>query len=483
MSVFNRLMEKSQYWKNMNRSSAEQIKASEDYYKNELMPDIIEYFLENNKFEGICENLILTLGKSYEPLVLSILITKPKRVRIIHTDESKHLLDNVIEITGLKPSQYSTALVDAVDSIKLYRTIKETYEEWGRPENIYVDFTGGTKAMSGACAMAAALINANLIYIGGKQLEHLKKPDPGTEKFYEIDNPYNVFGDWDREQAISLFNNMDYVSAGRIFEELDRKVDTKEYLSLKCLALAYSAWDSLDINSAVSNLTRCLDVVECGDKSKRKYILLDHKEKLIKQLEFVRVLEKIFCSSSSKRKKEMIFESIGHIIANLYQNAMRREKQEKYELAALLLYRILEAIEQKRLWNYGIDTSNADFSKTGMSEPDLLQKVNTIHEKIKFRRINTLELKIGLMDGYILLAALEDDIITKKPGKEKDKLCELSDKVNARNKSIFAHGFEFIDKVNYNKFKKMVEEYMNLLFDVEGINSNELFSVCEFIKL
>lgn len=38
----------------------------------------------------------------------------------------------------------------------------------------------------------------------------------------------------------------------------------------------------------------------------------------------------------------------------MYENALRREKEEKYDMATLLFYRLLEMIEQRRLMNYGI---------------------------------------------------------------------------------------------------------------------------------
>jgi len=105
---------------------------------------------------------------------------------------------------------------------------------------------------------------------------------------------------------------------------------------------------------------------------------------------------------------------------------MRREKQEKYEMASLLLYRILEIVEQKRLWNYGVDTSDADFTKLCEDEKVLLEKANKIIRSVKgFNEWKQLDKKISLLAGYILLAAVGDDIIkTKKPGKEIDSIID-----------------------------------------------------------
>ncbi len=49
------------------------------------------------------------------------------------------------------------------------------------------------------------------------------------------------------------------------------------------------------------------------------------------------------------------------LMFTLYQNAFVREKQEKYDMATLLLYRLLEMIEQKRLSNYGLNVSKMKY--------------------------------------------------------------------------------------------------------------------------
>jgi hypothetical protein len=164
---------------------------------------------------------------------------------------------------------------------------------------------------------------------------------------------------------------------------------------------------------------------------------------------------------------------------------MRREKQEKYEMASLLLYRVLEIVEQKRLWNYGIDTSNADYSHLCKEEKVLLEDANKIIGGLKgFSEWKQLDRKVSLIAGYIILAAIGDEIVkSKKPGRETNSINRLRSKVDARNNSIFAHGYEFIDREKYIEFKKVVEDYMNLFCSIEGIDKDELFSVCEFIRL
>jgi len=482
----NKLNELTQYWQNMDRSTEAHRQAAEEYYKKEMMPILIDYFVKkNSKPEYKCDALILTLGTSYEPLVFSILTLKPGKVMILYTNETQHLLDDVFEFTKLRPSQFTTTKVDFENPLELYKEIKNIYEKWGKPQNIYVDFTGGTKSMSAGCAMAGVAIKAKLVYIAGEYIKLLRKPKPGSERLVFIDDPYTVFGDFDKERAISLFNSMDYLSAYRAFDDLDQRVVTKEYSALKYLSKAYESWDSLDFDGAISNMSKCIELTNIVDRLNRNFVLSKYKDKLCKQLDALKVLQGIHRNNKTHEHKAYIFDNIGYLIANLYQNALRRERQGKYEMASLLVYRLLEVIEQKRLWNYGIDTSDADYSKLSTDSNLLLDKVNSLREKIyDFDKCDHLEKKISLLAGFILLAALGDDIIkTRKPGKEIDMLNELRRATESRNNSIFAHGYEFIGYEKYNELKKVVDRYIHQLCSLEGINIDELLDICEFITL
>lgn len=407
------------------------------------------------------------------------------KVLILYTNQSLCLLDDVIEFTKLKPSQYTTTQIDSENPLQLYQEIKNTYEKWNRPKNIFVDFTGGTKSMSAGCAMAGVAIKAKLVYIAGDYIKSLRKPEPGSEQLLIVDDPYTDFGDLDREQAVALFNNMDYTSAYRIFDELDQRTNTKDYGALKYLSKAYESWDSLDIDGAISNMSKCIEITSIVEKLNKKFILAEYKDVLCRQIEVLQVLREIHNNNKSLEHKAVVFDNIGYLIANLYQNALRREKQGKYEMASLLFYRILETIEQKRLWNFGIDTSNADYSNLSIDKESLLLKTNNIRARIyNSGRNEQLDNKISLLAGYILLAALGDDIIkANKPGKEIDLLKNLRNKVDARNNSIFAHGYEFIDDKKYNDFKKVVVGYIDKFFEIEKIDKEDLFDACKFIAL
>ena len=79
--------------------------------------------------------------------------------------------------------------------------------------------------MSAAAAMAGAVINVQLIYIGTTQyLTDFRKPEPGTESLYYISNPVEIFGDLEIEKAFALFDKYNYSGARKKLKKLKESV-------------------------------------------------------------------------------------------------------------------------------------------------------------------------------------------------------------------------------------------------------------------
>lgn len=458
---------------------------AEKYYKENIMPLLVTIFKESDAKD--CEYLILTLGTSYQPIVLSILGLKPKNVLILYTPESRNMLDEVIYFTNLKPSQYEAEEVDSTNILILYEKIKKYYEKHKKPQNIYVDFTGGTKAMSVGCGMAAALIGAKVVYIASNYLNQFSKPEPGTERICFIDNPYEVFGDIKRKEAIALFNKMDYKTAYNIFSELyDTVPGAKEYEALKFLSFAYDQWDSLNISQALESLIKCKSSAEKECIINKNHLLTKHLKTLEKQIECLKVLNEIDLKITNENKS-LLFDNIEYLIFMLYQNALRREQQGKYEMASLLLYRILEMMSQSRLWDRGIDTEKVteeQYSALGMNPECLLQKVNYIKRKIGEKQLEALPSEISLLMGYIILGIIGDSLVkTENENKLIGRIKEIKGRIISRNNGIFAHGFQFQEKEGYEKFKATVMEYLVKYCEIKSINIDEISKKTEFIKL
>ena len=169
------------------------------------------------------------------------------------------------------------------------------------------------------------MIGAKLVYIGNDDyLNDLKKPNPGHEKLYFVDDPYKVFGNIEKDKAIYLFNAMDYTSAFRIFENLDSRVPgtNGEYAALKYISKAYNSWDNLNIKDAKINLEKSYNII-CRDcKIQKNYTLSSSEEKIKNQLNILAILEKLYFNKD--KDKNIIFDDIHYLIGSLYENAFRR---------------------------------------------------------------------------------------------------------------------------------------------------------------
>ena len=191
-------------WMKLERKTLKQRQAAEQFYEKNLMKLIEQDFIKRN-VEQVYEHaeyLIMSVGTSYEPIVLNICLLQPDKILFLCTEKTEKYMDKVVAYCNLTASRFQKAIVSETNPIDIYYEIKQAYRSWGQPDKLYIDFTGGTKAMSAAAAMAGAMINVQLIYVGTNEyLSDFRKPNPGSETFYYITNPLEVFGDLEIEKG------------------------------------------------------------------------------------------------------------------------------------------------------------------------------------------------------------------------------------------------------------------------------------------
>lgn len=210
------LKEKTEQWMTLERKTLEQRKKAEQFYEEEMMEHIVREYISNNKskLKEKAKYLIVSVGTSYEPIVLNISLLQPERILFLYTSQSEEILDKVMDFCCLRMSQVEKSKVNETNQTDIYREIKRCYLEWGKPEKIYIDFTGGTKAMSTAAAMAGAMIHVQMIYVGTSQyMRDFRKPLPGSETLFYINSPMDVFGDLEIDKAYALFEQYNYAGA------------------------------------------------------------------------------------------------------------------------------------------------------------------------------------------------------------------------------------------------------------------------------
>lgn len=464
-------------WKNLDRTTDEMKTKAFTYYDTNVFPIVKTVFLNkqencpNKKYAG----LILPLGFSPEPLILSILAIKPDRVGLIYTEQTKGFLDRIKDETSLSLDQLSYHEIDGSSTLEVYEIIMTLYNKWGRPANIAVDITGGKKSMVGGAAMAGAALGADIYYVDNTKFTQLGKPEPGTEYLSLLDNPYTVFGDLEVEKARDLYNRHDYARAQRIFNQLEKEVGDPNqavvYKAYGLLCSTYEAWDNLDIGKARSFLNQLLKILDQYSRLSGLSQLHESRSLLEKQEQAL-----VLLLAFLKDQQLALAAPDGfHFAFTLYHNACRREAQGKLDIACLILYRLLEWIGQHRLNHYKIGTRAPDYSK--FNENELFDRYREKQREVyQDSDRSKLPAPIGLIDGYFVLHALEDDIVENL---DWDK---FRSQIETRNQSIYAHGMKMIDAKGFKAFKLTVEKRFKKAQEIANIDVNAFNEQHKFIS-
>jgi len=375
-----------------------------------------------------------------EAIVRSIRHHNPDKTYLVVTRESMETTVPEI-LPKIKPMDYELIQISNPDNIQsiyeeLRPRIKEIREQC---ENLTIDYTSGTKAMTAGLAVLATIFGADeLSYITGKRKAGIVQP--GTEQIVPI-RPYFIVAEQKIREAIRFFNRNQFSATITILEQTRKTIRDpkiiKQTTPLLQLAKAYERWDKF------------------------------HHEKAFKTIKKIKIPElagnKQFLGQLISNLRREDGKPEPYYVADLINNAERRAGESKYDDAVARLYRTIELIAQYRLRkNYGIDPSNAETEKIPQS---LMEKWNVPK--------NRKTVKLALNSDYELLDALGDPLGQKYLEDRKLKNLLLK-----RNASILAHGQTPVTKQTYIQLHKKTIEYAEVTIK----NLRQLMENSKFIK-
>jgi len=375
-----------------------------------------------------------------EAIVRSIRHHNPDKTYLVVTRESMETTVPEI-LPKIKPMDYELIQISNPDNIQsIYEEIRPRIKEIREQcENLTIDYTSGTKAMTAGLAVLATIFGADeLSYITGKRKAGIVQP--GTEQIVPI-RPYFIVAEQKMREAIRFFNRNQFSATITILEQTRKTIRDpkiiKQTTPLLQLAKAYEQWDKF------------------------------HHEKAFKTMKKIKIPE-------LAGNKQFLGQLIGNLrredgkpepyyVADLINNAERRAGESKYDDAVARLYRTMELIAQYRLRkNYGIDPSNAETEKIPQS---LMEKWNIPKDRKT--------VKLALNSDYELLDALGDPLGQKYLEDRKLKNLLLK-----RNASILAHGQTPVTKRTYIQLHKKTIEYAEATVK----NLRQLMENSRFIK-
>ncbi len=418
-------------------------KEASDWYWQKLWPYVLKSFLAKSApYTGKFDVLISLVGFSPEPVILTILALKPKEVKFIISEETKPILDIIVQKTGLKPSQFDSLTVASSNIEDVYEAIRNSVRDKDLGK-VAIDITGGKKSMVGGAAQAAGYLGCAAFYVDYSEYNKaFRKPTPGSEYLNFLRNPYEIFGELELDRAMELYRAGDYSAALEILSRLlSRAPEIKAARIKKEIFAMHQAWESYLFEKAKKHAKEALKWIDTYHQYTNLIECLQDK---------IDVLDKILNQESQ------------WIVLNHYAMALQFAKRLKYDFAIMLLYRTLELIIAYRLnKEYQLDVNNPDYSKF----PDMLKHYNRLLPEIYEKRAKlqkNLPLKVGLMAGISLLAIL-DDLLVKDIS-----LKDIRMQADNRNKGILAHGLKPNTKKQFEAmnrhFQVIIKRFLKFYF-------------------
>jgi len=391
--------------------------------------------------------MVLTVGTGtrpdsdiVSPLKKSITNSQPQRICFLVSSVSEPNARRIIE--DLEVPQENATLVRLEDPDDVDRVCEQALEAFHRlrqegyqPDEIDADFTSGTKAMSAGLALAAAAIECrHLKYISGRRETGVVVP--GTEQF-RIIAPVQLLAWRKLEMAREFLRHLHYGAASQVIESLPHSALSTHHRclakSIGALARAYDAWDKFahdkfigEYKQAAADLPE-LAPFRVSDGTGQRVVAMGKAE-----------------------QEQRLTEDL---LADLYNNAVRRGKEGKYDDQVARLYRLVEMVAQYELAeHYGIrNTSDVRL--------DDLQVTTEVRQWLEAKRdpINK-KIRLGLRDSYALLRQLGAPL-----GTSFEQDTQLDSALQHRNQSILAHG---VRPVRQERAQRLTEAVQALAVQV-----------------
>lgn len=334
-------------------------------------------------------------------------------------------------------------IVDDINSIyeelerQLVPKVKAITEKESVSE-VIANYTGGTKSMSIALALLAIYQEGWDLQLNTATRTNIIKIDRG-----DFPLPINKI-------------NLNYKMERRVFNELMKKFYYDEILERVEKFLTERTLIR-DYREELDKIRQILKVLTLWDK-------FEHNMALVELDSFLKGLTReslIMKSLNSYRiwLKKIVGQIVSHgydKVIDLLHNAKRRATQEKYDDAVARYYRAVEMMAQIRLnLKFGLDSSDIRCEKIAELPQKARDYLRSLCEKAMDEKGS---IKIGLINDYELLLALDDEL-----GKfylERKK--HLLNAIEKRNYSILAHGNKPILKDEFSEIEPIFD---NFIFD------------------
>lgn len=421
-----------------------------------LLPNLHKIFEETFHKRAEYDGLISLLGFTPDTVVLAYQFVRPKIFVVLHTEETKDFLNTVVRFAGIPLSGFFHEPFREFPYGDIYRALSAALKRFPREARVAIELTGGKKTMGGALAVAAGMLNIDLLYIDyDEYMPQFRKPKPKSTYIHLVGNPMklstDLFGNSEIERAIEFFNVGKYDISKALFESISLRMTTPRAVEFGAvLSQFYLSWDIFAFDDALkhaASLSYQMSLFQDEILSLFRFNL----NRLQKQFEAIRKLAN---------------EDRQSIMWNFYFGALRHEKNGQYDLAVLLYYRTLEDILDNALKDIvnEFDRSNPNYSLFGMELEELTSKFMKFRPK-DFKESNikrSLPDPIAMFDAFCLLGTLD------APLTRLFNVSKVRHIASKRNLSVYAHGLHAMDKSALDLIRSFAHKMICAYADIKS---------------
>ncbi len=395
--------------------------------------------------------MIMSLGGSPEPLQKSILEHQPEKIVFLASHDSILNAGDILSVLPYKPTVETEITDNPNIMFECYKAARKCLDRVRKtgiaPENILVDYTGGTKVMTAALILATIGEQYHFNYVGGelRNKDGLGTVISGHEKMFPEMSPWSIFAEEERRQIITLFNSRRYGSVIQILDLCKRELphQVKAFFQfLRPITQGFLHWEQFNHRSAQDSLRKGIGHID-------EYLTYYPDGDLKGFADNVRLCFGFLADLLDGTKDMTRFDFI--LVQDLLDNARRRISDKRYDDAAARIYRALELYGQ------------ICFEKAIGCGTDKI-KVSCIPESIrdefkkKYSDNKTGLLKLPLQATYSVLQAIGHDAGVRFFQQEK----KIKDIQSSRNNSILAHGIQPVKERTVNSIFETVAEFTQM---------------------
>jgi len=402
----------------------------------------------------LAQTLIISVGGTIEPVVVSIAEHRPSLVVFFASQETIESIGAVkdrLREQNIPIRNYTVIIADPEDLEACYSKALECAEiaiEDGRSAaDVVVDFTGGTKAMTAALTLATVGKGFAFSYVGGRERSKEGRGIvmTGSERLVRRRDPFVLHAVHERRRLAQYFNQYQFQAAEAVARDLQARPifepDRVAFEFIGDVAAGYETWDRFMFNDAQRRLkgacTKWAPAIS-ANPSLRYATLLPVVEAHVSRLGLI-------------LKNTSGLQQVHQVLAEeLLANAARRSEEGKYDDAIVRLYRALELggqiAVQKTL---GCGTDKVPVERLPASLRDEYRQ--------RYQRQPNF-VQLALDATYRLLEALD-----QPEGKQFASRAEQFRKIqSARNGSWLAHGLGPCHAETYESLSLLVREILTI---------------------